>query len=45
MGVFRDVERPVYDQCVEEQIQQTLESKGEGSLEALYNTGDTWTVE
>jgi 2-oxoglutarate ferredoxin oxidoreductase subunit beta len=45
MGVFRDVERPVYDEQVELQMQAACESKGEGDLEALFNTGDTWTVE
>ncbi len=45
VGVFRDVERPVYDEQVETQIQQAIEAKGEGDLEDLFNTGDTWTVE
>jgi 2-oxoglutarate ferredoxin oxidoreductase subunit beta len=45
LGVFRDVERPVYDQCVEDQIRQAKETSGEGDLEALFNSGDTWTVE
>jgi 2-oxoglutarate ferredoxin oxidoreductase subunit beta len=45
MGVFRDVERPVYDEQVELQMQAARESKGDGNLEALFNTGDTWTVE
>lgn len=44
MGVFRDVERPVYDDEVEKQVQATIESKGEGNLEDLFNSGDTWTV-
>ena len=45
MGVFRDVERPVYDEQVELQMNAARESKGDGDLEALFNTGDTWTVE
>lgn len=45
LGVFRDVERPVYDVLVEDQLEQAVEAKGEGSLEALFNSGDTWTVE
>jgi len=45
MGIFRAVDRPVYDEQVELQMQAALESKGEGDLEALFNTGDTWTVE
>jgi 2-oxoglutarate ferredoxin oxidoreductase subunit beta len=45
MGIFRAVDRPVYDEQVELQMQAACESKGEGDLEALFNTGDTWTVE
>lgn len=45
LGVFRDVERPVYDEGVEAQMLQAIEAKGEGNLEALFNSGDTWTVE
>ncbi|MCH8829174.1 MAG: 2-oxoacid:ferredoxin oxidoreductase subunit beta [Planctomycetes bacterium] len=44
VGVFRDVERPVYDVNVEAQMQEAKERFGEGDLEALYNSGDTWTV-
>ena len=45
MGVFRDVQRPVYDESLEKQIQDAIQSKGEGSLDELFNSGDTWTVE
>ncbi|MEZ6044994.1 MAG: 2-oxoacid:ferredoxin oxidoreductase subunit beta [Planctomycetaceae bacterium] len=45
MGIFRSIERPVYDQQVAAQVEQTIASKGAGDLEALFNSGDTWTVE
>ena len=45
LGVFRDVSRPVYDEHVESQIEDAIASQGEGDLEALFNSGDTWTVE
>ena len=45
MGVFRDVQRPVYDESLEKQISDAIQSKGEGSLDELFNSGDTWTVE
>lgn len=45
VGVFRDVERPVYDEQLGAQLDEAREAKGEGDLEALFNTGDTWTVE
>ena len=43
MGVFRDVERPVYDELMAEQI-SVAKGKGEGELAALLQAGDTWTI-
>ncbi len=45
LGVFRAVERPVYDREVNAQIVQAQESSGEGDLTKLFHSGDTWTVE
>ncbi len=44
MGVFRDVERPVYDEGVAEQIRSAKEKQGDGELVALLHAGDTWTI-
>lgn len=44
IGVFRDVDAPKYDVEVNRQIQTAREKKGEGDLNALFNSGDTWTV-
>ena len=43
MGVFRSVERPVYDELMAEQI-EAAKAKGEGELAALLGSGDTWTI-
>jgi 2-oxoglutarate/2-oxoacid ferredoxin oxidoreductase subunit beta len=43
IGVFRDVERPVYDDLMGEQI-ETARQKQEGDLGALLHAGDTWTI-
>jgi 2-oxoglutarate ferredoxin oxidoreductase subunit beta len=43
IGVFRDVERPVYDELMQEQLREAREKK-EGDLEALLHSGDTWTI-
>ena len=43
MGVFRSIERPVYDELMADQI-ATARSKGEGELTALLGSGDTWTI-
>jgi 2-oxoglutarate ferredoxin oxidoreductase subunit beta len=45
VGVFRDVEQPVYDDLLAEQIDQAVEQRGQGDLEALLRAGDTWTIE
>jgi len=43
VGVFRDVERPVYDELMAEQL-ETARQKKEGDLAALLGGGDTWTI-
>ncbi len=45
MGVFRAVDRPKYDERLNAQIQEAVQKEGEGDLDALFNSGDTWTVE
>jgi len=44
LGVFRSVERPVYDDLMGEQLETAREQSGEGDLSALLHSGDTWTV-
>jgi 2-oxoglutarate/2-oxoacid ferredoxin oxidoreductase subunit beta len=44
IGVFRDVERPVYDELMASQIEQAQAERGEGDLQALVASGDTWRI-
>jgi 2-oxoglutarate ferredoxin oxidoreductase subunit beta len=44
VGVFRDVERPVYDALMAEQIETTRREQGEGELVKLLHAGDTWAI-
>ncbi|MFK0223243.1 thiamine pyrophosphate-dependent enzyme, partial [Streptomyces vinaceus] len=44
MGVFRDVERPVYDTLMAEQLQAAVDAKGKGDLAGIMAGNDTWTV-
>jgi len=44
LGVFRAVDRPVYDDLMAEQLETAREKSGEGDLEALLHSGDTWMV-
>ena len=43
IGVFRNIERPVYDDLMEEQLVAAREQR-EGDLAALLGSGDTWTI-
>jgi len=43
VGVLRDVERPVYDELMAEQL-ETARAKREGDLAALLGAGDTWRL-
>jgi 2-oxoglutarate ferredoxin oxidoreductase subunit beta len=45
LGVFRDVERPVYGDAMESQLRAAASQQGPGELARLLSSGDTWTVE
>ncbi|HEY3023905.1 MAG TPA: 2-oxoacid:ferredoxin oxidoreductase subunit beta [Actinomycetota bacterium] len=44
IGVFREVERPVYGEAMDKQIESATERLGRGNLATLLHSGDTWTV-
>ncbi|NMF96377.1 2-oxoacid:ferredoxin oxidoreductase subunit beta [Aromatoleum toluolicum] len=44
MGVFRAVEAPSYDELNAELAADARAKKGDGTLERLFNSGDTWVV-
>ncbi|HVM17339.1 MAG TPA: 2-oxoacid:ferredoxin oxidoreductase subunit beta [Gaiellaceae bacterium] len=44
VGVFRDVERPVYDEAMAGQLDAARAERGEGDLRALVGSGDTWVI-
>ncbi len=44
-GVFRDVQREVYDELMAAQLATAVEQRGEGDLAELLHAGDTWTIE
>jgi 2-oxoglutarate ferredoxin oxidoreductase subunit beta len=45
VGVFRDVEKPTYEDLLTGQVQTAIEKMGAGDLMKLLNAGDTWTIE
>ncbi len=44
LGVIRDVEAPVYDQCMEKQIEEVKEKSTVKSMKDLLYSGDVWEV-
>ena len=45
IGVFRDVDRPSYDELMNAQLATATAQQGEGDLMNLLHSGDTWDVE
>jgi 2-oxoacid:acceptor oxidoreductase beta subunit (pyruvate/2-ketoisovalerate family) len=44
IGVFRDVDRPSYDELMAAQLESATEKRGTGDLAALVGSGDTWRI-
>ena len=44
VGVFRSIQRPVYDELMAEQLQTAVAKRGPGDLAELLNSGETWVV-
>ena len=44
IGVFRDVDRPVYNALMDEQLAAAAALRGAGDLGELLHRGDTWTI-
>ena len=44
LGVFYAVSRPTFDKAINQQLEEAKTKQGEGNLQSLLNSGDTWTV-
>ncbi|MFJ9317655.1 2-oxoacid:ferredoxin oxidoreductase subunit beta [Pimelobacter simplex] len=44
VGIFRQVDRPTYDDQARAQVADALAASGPGDLQALLDSGDTWSV-
>ena len=44
VGVLRAIERPVYDELVNAQVETAREKTGDRSIFEVLHEGDTWTV-
>lgn len=45
LGIFRQVDAPVYDAGLHGQVERALEASGKGDLKDLLYTPDTWTID
>jgi 2-oxoglutarate ferredoxin oxidoreductase subunit beta len=45
VGIFRCVQRPTYDDLVNQQIEEVRRTKGPGKLDELFASDDVWVVE
>jgi 2-oxoglutarate/2-oxoacid ferredoxin oxidoreductase subunit beta len=44
VGVFRAIERPVYDQTVRGQVAEATQRRGRGDMQRLLAGANTWTI-
>ena len=44
VGVFRAVEKPTYEDMLQEQVDSAIASRGAGDLKTLLHSGDTWQI-
>jgi 2-oxoglutarate ferredoxin oxidoreductase subunit beta len=44
VGVFRNIDRPVYDDLMADQLDTAVAKRGAGDLAALLHSGETWTI-
>ncbi len=45
LGVFRDIERPTYEELLLDQNRRSVAERGDGNIESLLDAGLTWEVE
>jgi len=45
LGVFREVKHPTLEENIQKQIEHVTQMKGEGDLEKLLFSGNTWMVQ
>ena len=45
LGVFRSIQRDVYEDCLQAQIDSAIEAKGKGDLQATLEGAGSWKVE
>ena len=44
VGVFRAVEKPTYEDMLQDQVDSAIADRGKGDLKKLLHSGDTWQI-
>ena len=44
IGVFRAIDRPIYDERLNAQVAQAQRAQGVGDLQKMFTEGETWVV-
>jgi 2-oxoglutarate ferredoxin oxidoreductase subunit beta len=44
VGIFRSVSKATYEDLMEDQVQESIRRLGQGNLEELLDSGDTWEI-
>lgn len=44
IGIFRKTHKPTYDSEMQNQLHKSIEKRGKGDLDELFNKGETWIV-
>ncbi len=45
VGVFLAISKPTYEEEMKHQINFSIEKRGKGDVQKLFNSGDTWTIQ
>jgi 2-oxoglutarate ferredoxin oxidoreductase subunit beta len=45
IGVLRSVDKPIFEERLHAQIDDAIAKRGEGDLDKLFRSGETWVVE
>jgi hypothetical protein len=45
LGIFRQVEKPTYDDLLMAQVDTAIAKQGRGELSRLFSAGTTWQVD
>ncbi|CAM4451553.1 MAG: 2-oxoglutarate oxidoreductase subunit KorB [Legionellaceae bacterium] len=45
MGIIRQIEKPVYENILQQQVDLAIYQRGNGNINELFHSGEVWTVD